>query len=325
MEPEERTNDEDIAALRVTAVVVLWNSGAAAVDLLLRLEGAFAAGLRMVFVDNASTDGSFHTVREFLDGWEHGCRVELLQAGDNVGFTAGVNLGTERALAAEEPPEFVWMLNPDADVSPETLAELVAVADESGAAFVSGARSTHLTADEPWPGRFYLPSSRWPKARPSGRWWPTLRYGGSCALGRTSAIERLIRETGHFQYAGLFMYWDEWDCSLRAGRLGLRVVEAAGALHTTPEPDQTGPDPIGDVRRYYVARNAILVARRHLPRWRFWPLLGLRLGRDTSWFVRCWVRRRRVHPRVYYTGTWDGLRGRTGRWKHHPERLSASR
>jgi GT2 family glycosyltransferase len=322
---EERTEGLESAAPRVTAVVVLWNSGAVAIDLLNRLEGAFAAGLRAVFVDNASGDGSFEALRTFLGGWQYGRRVELLQTTDNIGFSAGVNLGTEQALAAEPRPEFVWMLNPDADVTPETLAELVTVAEGSGAAIVSAARRTHLTATEPWPGAFYLPPNRFQKVTPSGRWWPTLRYSGSCALVRTATVERLVRETGYFQDARLFMYWDEWDCSLRAAELGLGLVEAAGALHTTPEPGQAGRDPIGDVRRYYIARNAILVTSRHLPAWRFWPLFGLRLARDTSWFVRCWFRRRESHAAVYFRGTWDGVRGRTGRWKRHPEKPPASR
>ena len=63
--------------------------------------------------------------------------VEVVEAGQNLGFGAGVNRGIRRAL--EKGAEFVYLLNPDARVTPEFLVEAVAemARDESVAAVQS--------------------------------------------------------------------------------------------------------------------------------------------------------------------------------------------
>ncbi len=52
----------------VTAVVVVWNSGDLVVEQLRTLEPAFAEGMRMVLLDNASADDSFARMSHFLEG-----------------------------------------------------------------------------------------------------------------------------------------------------------------------------------------------------------------------------------------------------------------
>jgi GT2 family glycosyltransferase len=72
--------------------------------------------LELVMVDNGSRDGSVQTVRERFPG------VRVIEAGRNLGFAGGNNLG----LADLGDVDYVGLLNNDATVEPGWLAALVA-------------------------------------------------------------------------------------------------------------------------------------------------------------------------------------------------------
>lgn len=122
------------------------------------------------------------------------------------------------------------------------------------------------------------------------------------------------------------MDWDEWECTLRARKFGAKTVMARDAEFWHDYAARTiGHSPIAPIRQYYVARNSAFVARRYLPARRFWPAFALRLARDYIWLAVVRLRGGAPHPWAHMQGTWDGLRGNLGRWKHHPDVLPASR
>ncbi|MGE3074731.1 MAG: glycosyltransferase family 2 protein [Dehalococcoidia bacterium] len=315
-------------ASRVTAVVVVWNTPQLAIQTIDSLAPVFERGLRIVLVDNGSIDDTVAEVRAHLERSAWAEFVTVLESGENLGFSGGVNLGTGHALAQEPAPDFVWTLNPDAVVSPETLDELVAVAHESSEPIVAPAgmigRHRGLNA---WPRAFFLPPRMYYRPNdPGRRWWPAALYGGSCALFDVTLIRQLIAENGHFLDPDLFLDWDEWDCALRARRFGAGVVLAREAAEYHDADGRTlGRTPIAAARQYYQSRNAIIVARRYMPAWQFWPALPVHLGRDISWFARLRISGRKPNVRAYLSGAIDGLRGKTGRWKHHPTTPTAKR
>lgn len=75
--------------------------------------------LRILAVDNGSRDGTVARIRE-----RHP-EVAVVENGANLGFAGGNNVGIERALG--EGAEFVYLLNPDAEVTPAFLEEALAV------------------------------------------------------------------------------------------------------------------------------------------------------------------------------------------------------
>ena len=115
-------------AARAALVVLSWNG---ADDTLRCLESldAHASGAVVVLVDNGSTDATVRLVRErFAD-------VVLIEAGQNLGFSRGNNLGIEWALA--EGYEVVGILNNDTVVEPGFLEPLLDAIDERPDAYVS--------------------------------------------------------------------------------------------------------------------------------------------------------------------------------------------
>lgn len=72
---------------------------------------------RITIIDNASADGSVDLVRSRFHS------VEIIENDQNLGFGAGHNVGIRRAL--EKRSDFVWLINQDAWVAPDSLARLV--------------------------------------------------------------------------------------------------------------------------------------------------------------------------------------------------------
>ncbi|MEO8541136.1 MAG: glycosyltransferase family 2 protein [bacterium] len=303
---------------KVTAVAVNWNSAALTITLFESIAEAFGQGLRAVVVDNGSADDSVEVLRTFIATRGYETQITLLPLAENLGFTGGVNAGAEAALAATDPPAFIWLLNPDVTTNVRTLNEMVAVALESKAGIVA-CGSEYLKVDA-WPKPFWTwrRNDHW-SATKQGRWWPIGAYFGHCVIFDAALVKSLIEADGHFQDPGLFMDWDEWECSLRAKRLGAKIVMARDTEVVHDGGFRTlGKSRRAELRQYYAARNGVSVSRRFMPAWQFWLLLPVRIARDASWFARVRLRGETPHPGCYLLGTLDAFRGRTGRWSQHP-------
>ena len=102
--------------MRIAAVVVNWNGGASNVACLAVLQGA--ALERIVFVDNASSDGSLALVRESFPG------IEFIENEANLGFGEASNRGAARA--SELGCDALLFVNNDVLLRPNELAKLAA-------------------------------------------------------------------------------------------------------------------------------------------------------------------------------------------------------
>jgi GT2 family glycosyltransferase len=193
---------------------------------------------------------------------------------------------------------------------------MLAVAEESGCQVVSPRAGEHMAfaGEERWPLPYFAPGFTWKtKAQPERRWWTTGRYHGGCCLIETTLLERLIARDGEFLHEPLFMYWDEWDTSIRAARLGARFAVAnVPVKHYSP--GRNSLPGLRETRLYYSSRNSMLMARRHFPWWQRPVLATLQASRSLGYY--CVLKREPM--RVYLRGLFDGLRGRSGIWDRHP-------
>ncbi len=106
----------------LTIIIVSWNVR----DLLQRCIASLHASLagsaisyEIVVVDNASHDGTSALLRTTHP------EVRLIESGANLGFAGGNNLGLRAVLAQPNPPEYVFVLNPDTEVLADSVAHLV--------------------------------------------------------------------------------------------------------------------------------------------------------------------------------------------------------
>jgi GT2 family glycosyltransferase len=173
----------------------------------------------VIVVDNSSSP-QVRAVATRHDAW-------YIDAGSNLGFAAGVNLGLRQM--ERNPPENVLLLNPDAIIRPDDLAALV---DHLGAAHSErvaavAPRLFELTGAPQrvvWP--FPSPWRAWVEAVGLGR-FPRGRTFviGAVLLLRWSAI----CEVGMFDER-FFLYAEETDWQRRAVNRGWRSEVCANAV-----------------------------------------------------------------------------------------------
>ena len=229
---------------RVDVIVVCWNDRD---KITVALDSVFALpevqrdpGFANVVVsDNGSSDGS----REFLRE-RYGERLRIVENGENLGFAAACN----RAFAATSA-DYVFLLNPDAELRPGALASIVAFLDAHPRCGIAGSRIYNYDGTvqqsvgefDTWGGAF-LRSSAW------GEWPIFARFANGAslrdwgydserridlAIGAALAIRRrLIADIGAFDER-FFLYHEEVDFAKRAAEAGWETwfVPASEAVH----------------------------------------------------------------------------------------------
>ena len=254
---------------RLAIVIVTYNSAA---DIGACLESIPAAARNtthdVIVVDNASADGTAALVRE---RWPH---VRVLDAGGNLGFARGNNLGI-RATASE----LVLLLNPDTVPANGAIDRLVAVLDEMPGVAVTGPR---IVDDG---GRVELSYGAMigPLAElrqklltlGHARRWPLLAARVDRASGRASFPDWvsgacLLIRRADLVAAGLlderyFLYTEDVDlcAAVRArGRL-VRFSPEAEVVHVRGASRASAPGPAEQAYRH----SQLAFYRKHHPGW----------------------------------------------------------
>lgn len=234
-----------------------------------------ALGGRICVVDNASGDGSYERIAAGLA--EIGSPIaEVVAAERNGGFGYGNNVGFRRALAGANPPDYFYMLNPDATANPGALATMVRFLDEHPAVGIAG---THVEDSD---GSTHASAFRFPS--PLGEVEGTLRLGlASRALrrwavagleldrtqpvdwvtGASSIIRREVLESVGLFDENFFLYFEETDLCRRAAIAGWErwfvreatVRHARGASTGIKDTARPMPSYWFDSRRYYFLKQ----------------------------------------------------------------------
>jgi GT2 family glycosyltransferase len=165
---------------------------------------------RVVVFDNASTDGTREIVeREFPE-------VELIASPDNIGFARANNRVIRRAISRGD--DYIFLLNEDARVDPDTLVTLIRVAEKHDVSILSPLQydyqGDNFESDFGSLIHQEHPSRLWEKAE----FVPTNRIIGAAVLLRLSTIRRI----GLFDPI-YFIYAEEEDLCRRALSHGYKV------------------------------------------------------------------------------------------------------
>ena len=97
---------------------------------------------RVVVADNDSRDNSVTKIRQAVaeHGWDW---VTVMPLTTNGGFAYGNNRAIQPALQSDDPPQYVYLLNPDTVVLPGALRELVTFMDEHPECGIAGGRAVN--------------------------------------------------------------------------------------------------------------------------------------------------------------------------------------
>lgn len=250
------------AAPRVAVVVLDWNG---ADDTLACVESVVASSHRPLdvwVVDNASRAPVLDEVRRRFPG------VQTIANARNLGYAGGNNVGIRAALTAGA--DWVLVLNNDARLRPDTVAEMVAVARRDPRIAAVGAKVLHLDHPERLWMAYGEVDYRQSLVRLVGQdevdapgVYATERdvdwVSGCAILLARPALEKI----GGFD-EDFFAYHEEVDWCATAREHGLRVVYAPRAvvLHRG-QASSGGPSSFVGRRQYLTARNMVRFVRKH--------------------------------------------------------------
>lgn len=180
----------------------------------------------VIAVDNASRDGTAEAIRTGFPS------VIVMDAGANLGFAGGNNVGIRRAL--EAGCEWIYLLNPDTEVDPAFLEEALVVAEADPRA---GAVQSLLLLDPErhlintagnelhFLGLGYCGLYRAPRAAAPTAPREIAFASGAGSLWRAAAL----REIGLFDEA-LFLYHEDCDLGWRLRLAGWRALVAPRSI-----------------------------------------------------------------------------------------------
>lgn len=219
-------------------------------DLLDDCLSALAGELPVTVVDNSSLPATRDVVER------HGARY--VDAGANLGFGAGVNLGLATLAGLGHGDDEVLLLNPDVRVSAEALRAVHAKAYAGPRVAAVGATqvdpATGRSARVWWP--FPSPAAAWLEAAGLGRLRRQRHFAiGSILLLRADAL----RDVGTFDER-FFLYAEETDWQRRATRAGWKVAIQPG-IRATHVGAGTARDPAQRQRRFHAAHERYI--RKH--------------------------------------------------------------
>ncbi len=229
----------------------------------------------VVVVDNASEDGSFEEVRK---NWP---RVNLIRNDKNLGFAAGNNVGIRFAL--ERDADYVFLLNNDAEILPDTLERLLEAAERNRRP------SVLCPLIETPKGKIWYAGSKI-------NWWRMRTEHVNLVSDKNSdTIVPVEVATGCavliakevFAKIGLlnesyFLYYEDADFSFCARKSGFTVglLPSSRAVHaeTSELPDKKG------VKTYWLVLSGLLFFRTYAPwYWRYlWYPLFVFLRRQRN-------------------------------------------
>lgn len=259
----------------------------------------------------------------------------------NFGGCGGFNTGfafVERFIAGTplsprvERPEFVWLVDDDAEAAPTTLAALAAAAASDPRVGLVGSRTVDIadrrTTIE---STIYFDTSTGrmgdhpPEGHPvwqSHQAW--IRETGGCKGDRAftgvrdvdvvsacSALARweAVKRVGFWDWR-YFIYCDDADWALRFARAGFRVVLNLDAVvYHTPWLLKLTP-----ARLYYAQRNVVWTVQKAVPRDRLRRVTFRWLGSMLKQSIKCELFRRRTYAEAFRRAALDVARGVPGKY-----------
>jgi hypothetical protein len=271
----------------VEIVVLNWNGArdtARCLESLARLRPPEGAEVRVLVVDNGSTDGSLDELPGRFP-W-----AGFLAIGENLRFAGGNNRGIRAALA--EGADFVVLLNNDTEADPDLVRELVAEADAAPHAGLVGPLILNAEGRVWFAGGAVRLALGWTWHEGLGRPDPGPRGAprdvgyltGCCLCVRREVLERVgLLDEGYYLYA------EDVDLCLRARAAGYacRFTPRARLTHYVSSSSGGAVNPF---KAYQRTRAGIRLFGLAATGWRglTWPLgfAALTAAQAASWIGR---------------------------------------
>jgi GT2 family glycosyltransferase len=246
-------------AAGTTAVVVLnWNGGTDTTRCLRSLR-EHEPDLRLIVVDNGSTDDSIAAVDA-----EH-LADDIVLAGANLGYAGGNNLGLRRAL--DDGCTVIAVLNNDTYVEAPVFTVLAAAVTAEPALVVTPL-IRYAATDDVWFQGGVLDAGYPRHVQPDElEAWPVVDHRreadvltGCCIVAGADTW----REVGLFD-DGLFLFFEDSDWSIRARAAGRRLVVRTDVVLRHVVSGSTRSPRTARLVSFYFGRNMMWFSRKYFP------------------------------------------------------------
>ena len=257
-------------APRLWCVVLSWNGRNDTLACLKSLLLSRYDGLRIVVVDNASTDGSADAVRAAFPD------IPLIENSENLRWAGGNNVGIRYAM--EQGADYILLLNNDIEVDAEMIARLAQAASELPEAGILAPKIYYAAQPDViwyagggvslWRGLFWHDGIRekdvgqFEKAR-------DVDYITGCAMLIRRAVLEQIGELDERFY----LYGEDVDYSLRAKASGYRLRLVPGATMRHKVSASLGPT---SLRKFLIrTRSNLRLYRKYAPVWSWFTTIPI--------------------------------------------------
>lgn len=228
---------------------------------------------QVVVVDNASKDGSIASVRARFP------KAKYIFLEENIGFAGGVNVGIKYAL--EHGADFVFLLNNDAIVAPDTLSILVRYANQNPRAVFSPYIYQKDNKNLWFCGGnicFWRMRATHTPCQNTQTPFET-EYLSGCAL---FIPKKAFFDVGLFDEE-YFLYYEDADWSFRARVAGyeLWMIPPSRVIHLE-QSEKHNP-----LKTYFLVHSGLLFFEKNAPQWmRLWGKFFLRIRSIKNTFYR---------------------------------------
>ncbi|MFL9989961.1 glycosyltransferase family 2 protein [Paraburkholderia sediminicola] len=252
----------------------------------------------IVVVDNCSGDGSYEQFMKLEP------LVKVIRSDSNDGFAAACNLAMN--ALRDSPVKYFWLLNNDTIVRKDSLAELVAVAQQSDAIGAVGSRIVDLHNVEKT-----ICVGGGVISRVTGRSMHVENFTAHTKLDYLCGASCLIRRDAYEDIGPLsekyFLYWEDADYSFRLAKRNWLISFADKSVVMHAESNTVGK---GSSRfDYFFSRGSVIFLRNHCKYYWVVPLLVSLSGR----LARRVIKGNYVGALAIATGVAHGLSGQLRR------------
>jgi GT2 family glycosyltransferase len=207
-------------------------------------------------VDNNSGDDIEERLKKYPE-------VHFIQSGDNLGFAEGNNIGIRKALKTDA--DFIFILNPDAVVTKDTIAEILQGMEKYDAQIANPKiyfpdSKIFWFAGKVFDKANVLGSHRGVDQEDEGQFDEAIEMDD--VTGAALMVERKVFEKIGLLDPKYFMYYEDLDFAWRAKKAGFKIMYLPKALvyHANAKSSGVG-SPLQD---YFITRNRMLFARKFL-------------------------------------------------------------
>lgn len=297
-----------MAELPKVAVIVLnWNGTDDTIECLQSLAKLDYPNVEIVLVDNGSEPPAAAMLGQRFPG------VTCIQLPENTGYAGGNNVGIQYAM--EQGHEYVWVLNNDTLVEPDSLRLAVEAAladprigvvgvkilamEDPSRVWVAYGQVTYRQSLIRLIGYFWKDDGRFDDQR-DVEWVP-----GTAMLLSRAAVQRL----GGFD-ENFFAYHEDVDWCTDAREAGFRIVFAPQAVIYHKGHQSSGGRVYVSPRQYLAGRNMVLFVRKHASLLQGLKFTGFVLATLPVQYLRRLASGEQQGVVLKVRGMLDGLRGR---------------